>query len=236
VRNGLAARGLIFLAAFAAAGLGAWLFWRHVWFFRDPPRTPPAAPGFVSAADGVVVYAKLVAPGAEVVSVKRGLPVTLKDLLREEIGQPKVVIGVFMSPFDVHYNRAPLDGRVDTIRRHPALPANAHMGPMHWRTLLGVEPYYEGSTHIVSNERTVTRFVGRYRGEEFAWYVVQIGALTVNGIETFRAPGEAVSRGETFGMIRVGSQVDLVVPWQEGMRIAVKPGERVVAGETVVVY
>jgi phosphatidylserine decarboxylase len=236
VRDGLATRGLILLAALAAVVLGLWLFWRFVWFFRDPPRVPPAAPGIVSAADGIVVYAKLVGPGSEVVSIKRGLPVTLKDLLREEVDQPKVVIGVFMSPFDVHYNRVPLQGRVDAIRRYPALPANAHMGPMHWRTLLGVEPYYEGSTHIVSNERTVTRFIGRHDGEELAYYVVQIGALPVNGIESFRAPGDAVARGETFGMIRVGSQVDLVLPWREGMRIAVKPGERVVAGETLVVY
>jgi phosphatidylserine decarboxylase len=87
----------------------------------------------------------------------------------------------------------------------------------------------------VSNERTVTRFIGRHRGEELAYYVVQIGALTVNGIESYRAPGEPVARGETFGMIRVGSQVDLVLPWREGLEILARPGARVVAGETILV-
>ena len=66
-------------------------------------------------------------------------------------------------------------------------------------------------------------------------YVVQIGALTVNGIESFVVPGTSVARGDRFGMIRIGSQVDLIVPWREGLRAAVAPGDAVRAGETIVV-
>jgi phosphatidylserine decarboxylase len=66
--------------------------------------------------------------------------------------------------------------------------------------------------HIVQNERTVTLSQATARSN--AYYVVQIGARTVNGIDSYFSPGEEVARGQTFGMIRIGSQVDLIVPWR----------------------
>jgi phosphatidylserine decarboxylase len=81
----------------------------------------------------------------------------------------------------------------------------------------------------------VTRFDAEYRGAALSYYVVQIGARTVNGIDSYFAPGQPVERGATFGMIRIGSQVDLIVPWREGFEACVKPGDRVSAGETLVV-
>ena len=48
-----------------APGVAGYAFWRNVWFYRNPGRTPPAAPGLVSPADGTVVYVKRVEPGAE---------------------------------------------------------------------------------------------------------------------------------------------------------------------------
>jgi phosphatidylserine decarboxylase len=228
------ASGRLIAAAIALAAI-AFLFWRHVWFFRDPPRSPPAEPGLVSPADGTVVYVKKARHGEPVISVKQGLAVTIEDIAREDLAGEKLVIGVFMSPFDVHYNRAPFDARVASIRRHAARGGNESMTSMHWRTLLGLEPRYAGSTHIVSNERTVTAFEGTYRDAPLRVYVVQIGALTVNGIESHVEPGRSVARGETFGMIRIGSQVDLIVPWREGLQPAVAPGDVVRAGETIVV-
>jgi phosphatidylserine decarboxylase len=223
------------LACVFVLALGGYLFWRHVWFFRDPPRVPPAAEGIVSPADGTVVYARRVEAGAPVVVIKEGVAATVGDILRDDVGQPKLVIGVFMSPFDVHYNRAPLSGEVRFVRRHPALGGNAYMTEMHWRTLLDRPPLHAGSMHIVQNERMVTHIAGRYRGEDLGAYVVQIGARTVNGIDSYVQPGGRIERGALLGMIRVGSQVDLIVPWREGLEIAVRPGERVQAGETIVV-
>jgi phosphatidylserine decarboxylase len=221
----LAARVLI-TAALVAGILGAsWLLWRHYWFFRNPSRIAPEAP----------VYVKRVAPGADVVVIKQGVSATVKDLMREDFDQPKLVIGIFMSPFDVHYNRAPLDATIGFVKRHAALGRNVHMGPMHWRSVLGVEPRYEGSMHIVQNERAVTQFIAAYRGAPLSLYVVQIGALTVNGIDSYFTPGQFVSRGATFGMIRIGSQVDLIVPWRAGFDVKVQSGDFVKAGETILV-
>jgi phosphatidylserine decarboxylase len=232
----VAPRRLIGVALLATAVLiGGFVFWRYVWFFRDPPRTPPAEAGLVSPADGTVVYVRTVAPGETVVSIKQGVAATVADILRADDDQRKLVVGIFMSPFDVHYNRAPLDARVDFIRRHPAIGANVHMGEMHWRTLFNVAPHHAGSMHIVQNERTVTHFVGDYLGRPLSLYVVQIGARTVNGIDSYFGVGERVARGQTFGMIRIGSQVDLIVTWREGLATRVRPGDRVRAGETVLV-
>lgn len=223
---------LVLAGIFLAAGC---LYWRYVWFFRNPRRAAPAEAGLLSPADGTVVYVRKVEPGEDVVVIKQGLRATVQDIAREDDGAAKLVIGIFMSPFDVHYNRAPLSATIDFIRRHPAAGENAHMGPMHWRTLFNVEPRYANSVHIVQNERAVTRFVGEYRGEILPFYVVQIGARTVNGIDTYYGPGEHVERGTTFGMIRIGSQVDLIVAWREGLQPRVQPGDTVRAGETILV-
>lgn len=213
----------------AAAAAAAWLYWRFVWFFRNPARTAPPGEGVLSPADGTVVYVKEVAAGEGVVSIKRGLAAGLQDIVREDLAAPKLLIGVFMSPFDVHYNRAPISGTVDFVRHYPGRGRNLHMGAMHWRILLGRLPYYRNSEHIVQNERTVTRI----DGASLACYVVQIAAKTVAGIDSYVPPGGRVERGAIFGMIRVGSQVDVVLPLEAGVAVRVKPGDRVLAGETV---
>ncbi|HVO87903.1 MAG TPA: phosphatidylserine decarboxylase [Casimicrobiaceae bacterium] len=222
-------------AVVAASALLAFLYWRYVWFFRDPQRTPPDEPGILSPADGTVVYVRRVAPSEDVVVIKRGLSATVRDLMREDFEGEKLVIGIFMSPLDVHYNRAPIAGQVRFVKHHPGYGANRHMGPMHARILLRHPPYYAGSAHIVANERTVTCFAGAHAGTELHAYVVQIGARTVNGIESYFEPGESIDRGQTFGMIRVGSQVDLILPWRAEFVARVVPGDRVRAGESILV-
>src|SRR5580704_3821927 len=164
------------LALVAAA---AYLFWRYVWFWRNPERTPPAQAGLLAAADGTVVYVRKFTQADEVISIKRGLAARLVDITREDATLPKLLIGVFMSPFDVHYNRAPLSGTVEFVRHHPGRGRNVHMGAMHRRVLARRGPYYEGSAHLVQNERTVTKINGTLKGTPAACYVVQIAAKTV---------------------------------------------------------
>jgi len=106
---------------------------------------------------------------------------------------------------------------------------------MHLRTLFRRQPLYKNSTHIVRNERTVTKIDGEYRGEKIGCYVVQIAAKSVSGIDVYVDEGQTVRAGEIFGMIRIGSQVDLVVTPLEGMNIRVAPGQRVRAGSTVLI-
>jgi phosphatidylserine decarboxylase len=145
------------LSALAGGSVLVFLAWRYLWFFRNPPRIPPQRGGLVSPADGTVVYVQQVAPDQGVITIKRGIKASVNDIVRADLAAPKVLIGVFMSPFNVHYNRAPLSGRIQFIRHYPALPGNLHMGSMHLRTLLHRPPYSQNSRHIVANERTVTK-------------------------------------------------------------------------------
>lgn len=222
----------------ATAGLffcvcAGFLYWRFVWFFRNPPRFPPNQDGILCPADGTVVYVKQIRPQEDVLSVKQGLQATVHDIVRDHMEVEKVLIGVFMSPFNVHYNRSPIAGTVEFVRHHPAQQKNSSMWSMHLRTIFKRAPYYRNSPHIIQNERTVTRISGVYKGSELSCYVIQIAGRSVRGIDSYVHPGMEVERGAIFGMIRIGSQVDLVLPWKDGMRIMVNPGDKVRAGETL---
>jgi phosphatidylserine decarboxylase len=218
-----------------AALFGAFLFWRYVWFDRNPKRTPPEGENILSPADGTVVYVRRIAPGEPVVSLKRGRSLHLVDLLREDAEEEKLVIGVFMSPFNVHVNRAPLSGIVESVRHHPAIRRNHHMGAMHWRTVLKRFPLFENSPHLFENERTVVRMRGTFAGEPVSCYVNLIAGGSVRGIETLIQGGSRLSKGDALGRIRIGSQVDTVVSWRPGMVVRVQPGQTVRAGESIMV-
>jgi len=215
--------------------LFAYFFWRYVWFFRNPDRQPPKGEQIISPADGTVVYVKHVSPMEPVISIKKKNRICVSDIVRKDLKGMKLLVGIFMSPFDVHYNRAPISGRIESIRHHPAKLKNHHMGSMHWRSVLRLFPIYQNSLHIVDNERTVTKIKGTFEGETISCYVVQIAGGSVRGIESYVSEGEMVERGGVFGMIRIGSQVDLIVSFAESMHVKVKPGDKTRAGETVLI-
>jgi phosphatidylserine decarboxylase len=212
-----------------------YLFWRYVWFFRNPVRRVPEGEAIVSPADGTVVYVKRVPSNEPVISIKNRRTLAISDIVREDLKEVKLLVGIFMSPFDVHYNRAPLSGEIEFIRRHPAQWKNFHMGSMHWRSLMRRFPIYENSHHLISNERTVTKIRGTYLREDVSCYVVQIAGGSVRGIDSYMPVRGRVTKGHIFGMIRVGSQVDLVITWKEAMVVKVNPGDKVRAGETIVI-
>ena len=213
----------------------SYFFWRYVWFFRNPPRGVPPGEHIVSPADGTVVYVERVPANAPVISIKNNRALSVADIVKEDLSEMKALIGVFMSPFDVHYNRAPLSGQVEFIHHHPAVLKNHHMGSMHWRSILRRHPIYEHSSHLIHNERTVTQISGLFKGHPLSCYVVQIAGGSVRGIESWVETGHRVERGQVFGMIKVGSQVDVVVTWKDSMSVKVKPGDRVYAGESILI-
>lgn len=226
----------VFLLAFLTLCGIAYLYWRYVWFFRNPARKIPSeGSGILSPADGSIVYVREVAPGEETITIKQGVKAAIDDICREAVSAPKVLIGIFMSPFNVHYNRVPLSGTVVFIRHYPALGKNLYMATMHLRTVFRRLPLYRNSLHIIQNERTVTGIKGHYRGRLLNCYVVQIAARSVNGIDSYIEPQQRVRAGQILGMIRIGSQVDLIVTAFEGMKIRVRPGDRVRAGETILI-
>ncbi len=158
-------------------------------FFRDPHRTVPGGPGLlISPADGRVVE------------------------LAEETWQERPVrrLSIFMSPLDVHVNRAPIAGRIEEVVHRP------------------------GRFHVASQPRASAeneQNVFTLRGEEGCVVVKQIAGMLARRIVFWKRPGDTLARGERVGLIKFGSRVDVLVEPEVEWRV--KVGERVRAGSSV---
>ena len=176
------------------AALGLLLALFSLWFFRNPDRTPPSGTGVVvSPADGRIVYAGESPPGRyALVAGKR--------------------VSVFMSPIDVHVNRAPVTGRVASVRYHKGA---FHVASVDKASLMNEQ---NGVAIVTPGGRTVT--------------YVQIAGMLARRIVCDLKEGDAVRQGQRVGMIRFGSRVDLYLPAE--VRLSVALGDRVRAGESVI--
>ncbi len=153
-----------------------------LWFFRDPERTP--GPGrILSPADGVV---QSIDPWPD--------------------GRTRVAI--FMSPLNVHVNRAPLAGTVTSVE---------HVSG-------GFLPAFDKDSD--KNERVVWHLDTALGDLE----LVQIAGAVARRIVPYLAAGAKVTRAERIGLIRFGSRVDVYLP--EGIAPAVSVGQKTVAGVT----
>jgi phosphatidylserine decarboxylase len=187
------------------------LAWR---FYRDPKRRPPERDDVVvSPADGEVVYVRASRDGILPVATKHGRDYELIELTKTPLREREaVVVGIAMSFLDVHINRSPIAGEV-TLRRHfPGRFGSLGRPGM-----------------VFENERATT--VIERPGLEVA--VVQIASRLVRQIAAFVKVGQKVALGQRIGVIRLGSQVDVVLPARPDLEVTVKPGERVRAGETL---
>ena len=154
-------------------------------FFRDPERIAPDGEGVVvSPADGKVV----------------------------DVSDEGRRLSIFLSPLDVHVNRAPMNGRVQDVRYRPGRFFAANRGKA-----------------SDENERNVVEFV-EDSGKTLE--VVQIAGFLARRIVCDVGPGDPLRKGERFGLIMFGSRVDLYLP--PGAAVEVRPGQRVRSGETVV--
>ena len=200
-----------FVAALTVAIAVAILAYR---FFRDPERKAPAGDELVvSPADGEVIYVRTSKDGVLPVATKHGRDYELIELTKTPLrDQEAVVVGIAMSFLDVHVNRAPIAGRVRLRRHFPGRFGSLGKPGM-----------------VFENERATT--VIERPDIEIA--VVQIASRLVRQIAAYVDVGQTVAAGDRIGVIRLGSQVDVVLPVRPGLEIAVQPGERVRAGESV---
>jgi phosphatidylserine decarboxylase len=184
-------------------------------FYRDPDRTPPAdGRVVVSPADGEVLYVRSSERGRLPVTTKGGRSYRLEELVRTpRPDEDAVVVGIGLSFLDVHVNRSPIEGRVAAVDRHPGRFGSLRLPEM-----------------VFENERATLVIQGR----ELDVAVVLIASRLVRQIVTWVRAGQDVVMGERVGVIRFGSQVDLVLPARPDLGITVRPGDRVRAGESVV--
>lgn len=210
----------------------AWAYWRYVYFFRDPDRTTPAGKNIVSPADGSILYVNITDDQTVPIALKKQRRIHLNEIVKDEIPQQKWChIGIFMTLFSVHVNRAPIRGKVSMIRHfyHPGIP-NISMNRMGFRYYFGMKPVYKEALHIIENERNTICIEG-----DMKLYVVQIADAYVNKIFCTVREDDTIEKGSRYGRIAMGSQVDLIFPYNETMTVEVKEGDSVRAGESILV-
>jgi phosphatidylserine decarboxylase len=130
------------------------------------------------------------------------------------IGGPAVRIGIFLSIFNVHINRSPVRAKVIELRYKPGEFLNALNPESTFRN----EALWIGLEEEAAPHRPMV--------------VRQISGLIARRIVCQLRPGDVVERGEKFGMIKLGSRTELIVP-AEGFHVDVKPGDTVQAGSTL---
>jgi phosphatidylserine decarboxylase len=162
-------------------------------FFRDPDRAVPAEPNaVVAAADGVV---------ADIIEIDE--PDVVKTRMRR--------IGIFLSVFDVHTNRAPVEGRVTYRQHRQGLCLDARRQDCSEKN--------ESMTWAFQNARTTL-------------VVRQLTGAIARRIVGWSKVGDELKKGERFGMIRFGSRTEVYLPLTA--TIVVKVGDRVAGGSTVI--
>ena len=161
------------------------------YFFRDPKREPPQDPHLVvSPADGRVTRVKRI----------------------EEGNQPSAtLVSIFLSPLDVHINRAPIAGEITNVvyTRGKFLMAT------------------DENASLVNEQNALT-----IRGESITVVCKQIAGILARRIICWKQAGERVSLGERFGLIKFSSRTDILLPPQ--VEVLVQQGARVRGGVTVI--
>ena len=192
-------------AAWAVVGAAAIFWWPlavllgiiAVWvvaFFRDPIRPGPRGERYVvAAAEGHVVH---------VTEIDEPMYVKERSLR----------ISIFLSVFDVHVNRYPVDGTVELVHYNRGKFLHA-----------------ASEKASLDNEQSS---IGM-RGPRGRVLVRQIAGLIARRIVTDSRPGDHVTQGARLGLIRFGSRTDVFLPLSARPLLKVKPGDRVRVGGTV---
>ena len=199
----LEARWILAFLAFAA--VAAWfvspslsmlfllLIFCTVAFFRDPDRASPTDPSLiVAAADGTV---------SEIVEMDEN------EVLKAKTRR----VGIFLSIFDVHTNRAPIDGRIVYRQHREGLCLDARRADCSEKN--------ESMTWAFENPRATI-------------VVRQLTGAIARRIVAWAEIGDELKKGERFGMIRFGSRTELYLPLNA--ELLVKTGDHVLGGSTVI--
>jgi phosphatidylserine decarboxylase len=160
-------------------------------FFRDPKRYPPTDQDvIVSPADGRVTSIRSLAP--------------------EQVDSATVV-SIFLSPFDVHINRAPIPGKITDMVYSPG------------KFLMATNE----KASLVNEQNILT-----IQGERITVVCKQIAGILARRVVCWKKKGDNLSMGERFGLIKFSSRTDLILP--ANVSILVSEGARVRGGTTVI--
>ena len=184
----------------------------NLYFFRDPLRSNFIDyEHFYSPADGVILYQKFLENANDPVVEVKGVNYTLKDILGDKrYDKPSLVIGIFMTFYDVHINRVPYGGRLTYKNLDPIQSVNIPMLATE-KDILNMAINPDNLSYIKNNERVCNKIYNALI--DYTYYVVQIADEDVDVIQHFTTDqNEIFSQNERFSLIRWGSQCDLILP------------------------
>jgi phosphatidylserine decarboxylase len=190
--------GFVTVIAYIAGGLLASLLpfvlmLFMAYFFRDPERAIPKGDNiFVSPADGEVILIQNVDEG-------------------EHIKGSTLQVSIFMSPLNVHVNRAPCDGVVGSVVHTPGKFLSAFK--------------HEASLQNENIAMLLNTKYGRVLVRQVAGFVARRAVCRVK-------PGDTLKKGQRYGIIKFSSRLDVFLP--KDVDIKIKTGDKVKAGETVI--
>jgi len=186
----------------------AFLVFHKFYFLRDPVRTIPYGNNIVCPADGKISLIKEFKENKTQINKKYLGHV---KTMTSDVSKNGYIISIFMNILDVHINRAPIDGSIKYVKHSKGKFLNAST----------LESTFE-------NENVQLLI----QDGAFKIKMIQIAGLVARRIVSFMKNNEKVIKGQRVGLIKLGSQVTLVLP--SNVKIQVKEGQKVLAGETII--
>lgn len=185
----------------------------NTFFFRDPLRPNHIDwEHFYSPADGTIIYQKVVQPDEAVVEIK-GIDYTLKDVMgNDEYDKPSLVIGIFMSFYDPHIIRIPYKGVINFEHMDSIESTNIPMLAVE-KDILNKVINPNNLGYLKNNERMKIEVYSSLLDYKYSMYL--IADEDVNVIAPFRKQQDLCMQNDRFGLVRWGSQTELILPLDE---------------------
>ena len=181
------------------------LFWRF-WFLRNPDRKIPHGKNIMSPADGKVN--KIIRSDSEFSQIEKGIGKV--RTMAKDVSNNYVLVNIVMTPLDVHFQRAPIQGEVTKTKHTKGKFKNA--------VTKSIALENEHNEILIEGEHNIK--------------IVQIAGFLARRIKCYVKPNNKVKKGQVIGLINLGSQVSIIMPAQINLNI--KEGQRVKAGETII--
>ena len=189
---------------------GIYLFYKG-WFLRYPKDVLKKDGAILSPADGKII---------KIIEYKQGRPVNIFKKRRffavfpEDVSSEGYILVILMNIFNIHWQKSPLEGRILAVRYKKGRFFNAVWGSQNMKATAENE----------RNEILIETKQGRMK-------IIQIAGILARRIECFVKQGQKVAQGDDLGLIKLGSQVVLVLP---KVRLRVQEGDKVKVGRTII--
>ena len=200
---------LLFIVLIICTLIIAFFIYYRFYFLRDPERVAPKGRNIVSPADGKIL--KIATISKPTVKVDKGFIGKIYTAAKDVAPETKL-IAIFMSPLDVHYNRAPIEGKVISVK--------------HTKGKFFAANKLEESLQNEKNEIVIqNKEIGKIK-------VIQVAGFIARRIVCFINKDQNVIKGDKIGLIKLGSQCIIIMPSKIKLKVA--EGQQLYAGTTII--